>query len=586
MSCDDVPIEFVPSVTLPRTGTTFEGCLLSSFWPTNTACSTSEAAPPHEQCPSACAVAAPIPTDARRVRRALHTLSDDEWQRVVDAFWVMRSTETTAGQALYGPSYRGWDYWTRLHIAANNPPYDARRACMPAGATTSDGGVADGCPHNAASAQYGEDVTGGGQQQLIWHSLITFQFETVLLAVDPAIGALPYLDWAASAADGARDLFARAGEPTCSEASASSSSSSSTVAEGSSMPTYCVLDQGPWANWPVLQSWDLAGYFGSNPGSASDAAAFGAAFDAPFPVTMGSDCDDEAISDAPNRACPGALLLRNNPAAEPASFRGSAEFGANVSAAFEYCVKSGAGGDGGRDSSASSPSSAAATEAAAATTAATAASWRFSEMAACYEGRLVAQWTSDDFSGLHGFMHGWLGGHMHGGWAFMDPMGWFHHAGGDRLMREWQQRNPQLRHAAFGYPVAPAYNVTPIGLYDCSGCSAYGLGFTLGLGDDGDDGTSDTSSVVDFVGNLTAADVLCGEMANLYTYDTIVARHLAGEITAQRVAWRTELAFVFGASIGVAGVAVCALLRRRRERMRFWRMQDEGRDVGSGGGRG
>ena len=60
---------------------------------------------------------------------------------------------------------------------------------------------------------------------------------------------------------------------------------------------------------------------------------------------------------------------------------------------------------------------------------------------------------------FHNLMHAWLGGDMlNGAYAFIDPMAWFHHAGGDWLLREWQDRNPQLRATAYGYPLSPAYN--------------------------------------------------------------------------------------------------------------------------------
>ena len=38
-------------------------------------------------------------------------------------------------------------------------------------------------------------MTGGGPQQLIWHALFLVEFETSLLAVDPTLSGLPYIDW-------------------------------------------------------------------------------------------------------------------------------------------------------------------------------------------------------------------------------------------------------------------------------------------------------------------------------------------------------------------------------------------------------
>jgi len=509
--CADAPVQYVDTITLPQ-GLEYDGCLVSSYHPANAACATDDdtdadaATGPQQRCPSSCAAEAPAPTAAPRVRRALHTLSDDEWQRVVDAFWVMRNTETTEGQARFGKSYRGWDYWTLLHLVANLPPYDPERACL-----VSHG--APSCLEGHSVAGKGEDVTGGGQQQLIWHSLLLQQFETSLLAVDASIGGLPYLDWAASSADGARDLFAKAGTPSCDAASYQGSDGKKDV---------CILDAGPFANWPVLQSWDPEGYFGSNPGSVEDVAVWRAiladgASDS-FPIAT--------ICSGPRRArgCPGALLFRGDPSWVEPSW-GTAEFSANLSAALAYCVEG-------------------------------APSWRFSELAACYEARLADQWSGSAFPGFHTLMHTWLGGDMlNGAYAFIDPMAWFHHAGGDWLLREWQDRNPQLRATAFGYPVEPAYNLTPIGLHDCAGCSAYGLGFSLGV----EGGSA--------VGSLTAADVLCGEVQTLYTYDTILERHLAAQQLEGARSSNAALALVVGMVIGcVMGVAVLSATQRRRAR--------------------
>ena len=103
-----------------------------------------------------------------------------------------------------------------------------------------------------------------------------------------------------------------------------------------------------------------------------------------------------------------------------------------------------------------------------------------------------------------------------GGYAFVDPFAWFHHAAGDWLRVDWQARNPHLRATAYGYPAEPAYDLSPIALHDCVGCAAFGLGFSIGL-----DGV--------FSGSHTTADVLCGEIESIYTYDTVLARHQAAE---------------------------------------------------------
>ena len=52
-------------------------------------------------CPAACID--PKPAGTPRVRRAVHTLSADQWNRVVRAMWVMRTTPTPEGVELCGP---------------------------------------------------------------------------------------------------------------------------------------------------------------------------------------------------------------------------------------------------------------------------------------------------------------------------------------------------------------------------------------------------------------------------------------------------------------------------------------------------
>ena len=87
--CAGAPVAYVESLTLPpgvspQYQVTFDACGVSSFHPENAPC-TPEASGPRSRCPSACAAPAPQPAAAMRVRKALHTLSDEEWQRVVAA---------------------------------------------------------------------------------------------------------------------------------------------------------------------------------------------------------------------------------------------------------------------------------------------------------------------------------------------------------------------------------------------------------------------------------------------------------------------------------------------------------------------
>lgn len=103
----------------------------------------------------------------------------------------------------------------------------------------------------------------------------------------------------------------------------------------------------------------------------------------------------------------------------------------------------------------------------------------FLDVSECVEGRMQA----NEFK-LHFKAH-FLGGDMILAAVPHDPFFFFHHNGLDRLRRQWQARNEELRPTAWGYPVAsPAYTRqfgTPVGLRDCLGCTSYEAGFTKAL---------------------------------------------------------------------------------------------------------
>lgn len=99
-----------------------------------------------------------------RVRREVRDLSGAEWRRVTTAMNTMKRVATTEGQASYGAVYRSCDYFTAKHYAAS---IDKR----------------------GNGAHY-------GPQFATWHAALGLEFERALLAVDPAIEALPY--WGAS----------------------------------------------------------------------------------------------------------------------------------------------------------------------------------------------------------------------------------------------------------------------------------------------------------------------------------------------------------------------------------------------------
>ena len=71
------------------------------------------------RCPAQCEAVA---VQQGRVRRAVHTLSEAEWQRVVDAMFVVATVNTTVGMERYGSGYRDMTFHQIFH---------ALSACMP-----------------------------------------------------------------------------------------------------------------------------------------------------------------------------------------------------------------------------------------------------------------------------------------------------------------------------------------------------------------------------------------------------------------------------------------------------------------------
>eukprot|EP01128_Nolandella_sp_AFSM9_P003523 TRINITY_DN1517_c0_g1_i4.p1 TRINITY_DN1517_c0_g1~~TRINITY_DN1517_c0_g1_i4.p1 ORF type:complete len:449 (+),score=105.56 TRINITY_DN1517_c0_g1_i4:353-1699(+) len=98
----------------------------------------------------------------QRVRREVRELSTTEWQAVVDAMWIMKTTSQEDGEALYGSSFKIHDYFVTKHAVAFT---DTRG-----------------------------DQAHFGAHFITWHGGFVLEFENCLLAIDPSIGALPYWD--------------------------------------------------------------------------------------------------------------------------------------------------------------------------------------------------------------------------------------------------------------------------------------------------------------------------------------------------------------------------------------------------------
>lgn len=88
------------------------------------------------------------------------SLTSSEWQRVVDAIWVMKNTTLEAGQDAFGVGFKPYDYFVVKHAFS---------------ATDSRGD----------QGHYTEAFPN-------FHAAFILEFENSLLAIDPSISGLPY----------------------------------------------------------------------------------------------------------------------------------------------------------------------------------------------------------------------------------------------------------------------------------------------------------------------------------------------------------------------------------------------------------
>ena len=90
----------------------YDGCYASSWYTGNVMCSDASD-DPAMHCPSACQEPAPSPLLAKRVRKGVSKLTTEEFDKVVEAMWIMKRTKTAEGQAKYGKAYREYEYMRR-----------------------------------------------------------------------------------------------------------------------------------------------------------------------------------------------------------------------------------------------------------------------------------------------------------------------------------------------------------------------------------------------------------------------------------------------------------------------------------------
>jgi hypothetical protein len=170
---------------------------------TQPATSSSYSIDPNANCP---VCTAPY-TNNQRIRREIRQLSSSEWQKVVDAYWIMKNTPQEEGEAKYGPYYKQFDYFPSKHAV-----------------TTTDSRGDQG--HFSAAF-------------MTWHSAFLLEFENSLLSIDPSIGALPYWD------------------STITEPSIYTNQYfGSCPGKGENGQ----VNDGKFANWPIKTGWSLSTY--------------------------------------------------------------------------------------------------------------------------------------------------------------------------------------------------------------------------------------------------------------------------------------------------------------------------------------
>lgn len=96
----------------------------------------------------------------RRIRNEMRTLAPAQWDAVVKAMWIMKTTSQEEGQARYGPQFKSYDMMVLKHVKA---------ALHPAG----------------DQAHFREVFA-------LFHLMWTLEVEGSLVAIDPSILGVPY----------------------------------------------------------------------------------------------------------------------------------------------------------------------------------------------------------------------------------------------------------------------------------------------------------------------------------------------------------------------------------------------------------
>jgi len=347
----------------------------------------------------------------------------------------------------------------------------------------------------------------------MWHGLFTLEVESALLAIDPTIPGLPYLDWGHDFEVLTRRLGAADLElPFYTEHDAwpgATSPFADACIDPGDNTKYCVLAglaDGDFANWPVGQ-FDVGGWWQQQTAFARE--RFRTLYES------GQMQRYTNISRGQLRVAPtGKSMYDTGNLAE-----------ADGTIPYVLRFKNGWDASYGTETAQTSWNAAVAT--------CLGVKGLYQDLSECLEGRMAV----NQFE-LHFNAH-FIGGDMKEATIPHDPLFFFHHAGLDRLRQQWAHANTDIRPMAFGYPIeSMGYTTamgTKVGLYDCLGCTSYDAGFTAAdvLGtSDGELNALPLSS-----GWLTPADYLC-VLDGVFTYDVIVdAEEAAADAVALASAW-------------------------------------------------
>jgi len=97
---------------------------------------------------------------SRRIRNEIRSLAPKQWDAVVKAMWIMKTTSQEEGQVLYGKQFKSYDNMVIKHVKA---------ALYPGG----------------DQAHFREVFA-------LFHLLWTLEVEGSLRAIDPSIAGIPY----------------------------------------------------------------------------------------------------------------------------------------------------------------------------------------------------------------------------------------------------------------------------------------------------------------------------------------------------------------------------------------------------------